>query len=65
MALTMHEKQAVTKDLALKYKRARKKEKGQILNTVIDVAGYNRSYAARVLRERAKPKVVGRVKRGR
>ena len=65
MALTMHEKQAVTKQLALRYKRARKKEKGKILDTVIDLAGYNRSYAARVLRERAKPKVVGRVRKGR
>lgn len=65
MALTMHAKQAVTKELALKYKRARKKEKGKILDTVIDLAGYNRSYAARVLRERAKPKVVGRARKGR
>jgi len=43
MALTMKEKQAVTKQLALKYKRARKKEKGKILDTVIELAGYNRS----------------------
>jgi len=50
MALTMHEKQAVTKQLALKYKRARKKEKGKILDALIDLAGYNRSYAAPVLR---------------
>ena len=64
MALAMQEKQAVTKQLALKYKRARKKEKGKILDTVIDLAGYNRSYAARVLRERAKPKVLGRVRKG-
>ena len=65
MALAMHEKQAVTKQLALKHKRARKKEKGKILDTLIDLAGYNRSYAAQVLRERAKPKVVGRVRKGR
>ena len=43
MALTMKEKQAVTKQLALKYKRARKKDKGKILDTVIELAGYNRS----------------------
>jgi hypothetical protein len=65
MALTMVEKQAVTKQLALKYERASKKEKGKILDTVIDVAAYNRSYAPRVLRERAKPKVLGRGKKGR
>jgi hypothetical protein len=50
--------------LALNYKRARKKEKGKILDTVIDLAGYNRSYAARVLRERATPRVIGRVREG-
>jgi len=65
MGLTMKEKQAVTKQLALNYKRARKKEKGKILDTVIELSGYNRSYAARVLRERAKPKVIGRVREGR
>lgn len=64
MGLTMNEKQAVTKRLELTYKRATKKEKGKILDTVIDLAGYNRSYAARVLRQRARPRVLGRLKRG-
>lgn len=58
----MREKQAVTKKLALKYKRARKKEKGKILDNLIELTGYNRSYQARVLRQKAKPKVVGRLK---
>jgi len=31
---------------------------------VIELAGYNRSYVARVLRERAKPKVIGKVREG-
>jgi len=52
----MKEKKAVTKQLALEYKRAPKKEKGRILDTLIDLAGYNRSYAARVLRQRARLK---------
>jgi len=39
MGLTMKEKQAVTKQLALSYKRARKKEKGKILDTVIELSG--------------------------
>ena len=65
MGLTMKEKQAVTKQLALNYKRARKKEKGKILDTVIELAGYNRSYASRVLRERAKPRVLGKGQRGK
>ncbi len=54
MPLTMKEKQAVTKQLATTYNRAPKKEKGRILDTLIDLAGYNRSYAARVLRLRSR-----------
>ena len=65
MGLTMKEKQAVTKQLALNYKRARKKEKGKILDTVIELTGYNRSYASRVLRERVKPRVLGKGRRGK
>ena len=56
MPLTMKEKQAVTKQLALEYKRAPKKEKGRILDTLIDLASYNRSYVARVIRQRARLK---------
>ena len=65
MGLTMKEKQAVTKQLALNYKRARKKEKGKILDTVIELTGCNRSYASRVLRERVKPRVLGKGRRGK
>jgi len=46
MGLTMKEKQAVTKQLALDYKRAGKKEKGKILDTVIELKGYNRSHTS-------------------
>jgi len=65
MPLTMKEKQAVTKQLALEYKRAGKQAKGKILDTVIQLTGYNRSYAARVLRERAKPRVLGKGRKGK
>lgn len=58
--MTMKEKQAVTRQLAVEYKRATKKQKGDILDTLIELSGYNRSYAARVLRQRAKYVVVGR-----
>lgn len=63
----MKERQAVTKELAHRYRRAKKKEKGKILDTVIQLTGYNRSYAARELRRRAKPVVLGRCvgKRGK
>ena len=65
MPLTMKEKQAVTKQLAFEYKRAGKKAKGKILDTVLQLTGYNRSYAARVLRERAKPRVLGKGRKGK
>ena len=64
MPLTMKQKQAVTKQLALEYKRAAKRRKGEILDSLIQVTEYNRSYASRVLRQRAKPKVVGRLRKG-
>ena len=60
MALTMRERQAVTRQLAVEYKRATKKQKGRILDTLTELTGYNRSYAARVLRQRARTTVVGR-----
>ena len=60
MALTMREKQAVTRQLAVEYKRAEKKQKGKILDTLTELTSYNRSYAARVLRQRARYVVVGR-----
>ncbi len=64
MGLTMKEKQAVTKQLAHNYNRAGKMQKGKILDVLIQLTGYNRSYAARVLRQRAKPKILGRLKDG-
>jgi len=64
MSLTMKQKQVVTKQLALEYKRAAKRRKGEILDSLIQVTEYNRSYASRVLRQRARPKVVGRLRKG-
>ena len=60
MGLTMREKQAVTRQLAVEYKRATKKQKGGILDTLTELSGYNCSYAARVLRQRARYVVVAR-----
>ena len=64
MGLTMREKQAVTKQLALSYRRASKGKRGEILDWLVELTGYNRSYAARILRQRAKPKVLGRLRDG-
>jgi len=59
MCLTMKERQAVTRQLALNYKRATKSQKGEILDTLTELTGYTRTYAARVLRDRARFVVVG------
>jgi hypothetical protein len=39
MGLTMNERQAVTKQLALEYKRATKKNKCRILDSLVRLAG--------------------------
>jgi len=48
--LNMREKQALTSQVVRRYLRARKKEKGRILNEFVENTGYNRSYARRVIR---------------
>jgi len=50
VALTMQEKQAVTKELARRYVRANRQMKNAIIDQVIGIAGYNRSYATWLLR---------------
>jgi len=49
MVLTMSEKQAITRELADRYRRAGRKAKGAILDQVVDLTGYNRCYATQVL----------------
>ncbi len=53
MALAMHERQAITREMAKRYKRAAKHERGLMLDELCALTGYNRSYAARLLRQRA------------
>ena len=50
MPLSLTERQAVLRELADPYRRARKREQTQIINQVQTLCGYNRSYAARALR---------------
>ena len=50
MRLTMDERKTVTKALAKQYRRAAKKEKGRQLDQFVEATGYNRVYAARLLR---------------
>ena len=49
MGLTMSEKKAITKEVARRYRKARKKDKGGILDEFVATTGYNRSYASWVL----------------
>ena len=50
MRLTMQERKTVTKACSARYRRARKKEKGRLLDEFVESTDYNRVYAARVLR---------------
>lgn len=52
----MAEKHAVTRRLAERYRRASKKEKGEVLDTLCEITGYNRDHAARLLRAGPPPR---------
>ena len=58
MALSMREKQAVTRELARRYVRARRSAKAAIVDQVVSLAGYNRSYATWLLRTYARQVVL-------
>lgn len=61
MGLMMKEKKAVTKEVAKRYQKASKKQKGVILREFVALTGYNRCYASYVLRNLGK-RVIVRVK---
>lgn len=50
MVLTMSEKQSVTRELVRRYVRADRKGKAAIISQVVELTGYNRSYATWRLR---------------
>jgi hypothetical protein len=54
VALSMRERQAITREMARRYVRAGKREGGLMLDELCALTGYNRSYAARLLRARAR-----------
>lgn len=57
MPLTLREKQSVTRELAAKYARASKKVKSLLIKQLVELAGYSRLHAARVLK---RPPKLGR-----
>jgi hypothetical protein len=50
MGLTMNERKVVTREVAKRYQKASKKQKGVILNEFIALTGYHRTYASWLLR---------------
>src|SRR5450756_2380200 len=61
MALSMQEKQHVGREVALRYLRARKKEKGIMLQEFCATTGYSPPYAAYLLRTYARRVILGAV----
>jgi Integrase core domain len=51
----MAERRAVVRATARRYQRGRKKQKQKILDEFVELTGYNRCYARRVLRNHGKP----------
>ena len=60
MRLTMSEKRTVIKAWSAQYKKSGKKDKGRILDEVVELTGYNRWYAVGLLRGDGKVIRVGR-----
>jgi hypothetical protein len=50
MGLTMHERHAVVRELAPRFRKAAKKERTWIIDEFVALTGYNRCYAAFILR---------------
>jgi hypothetical protein len=60
MRLTMKERKRIAEATAGRYRQARKKERGAILNEFVELTGFARSYAALVLRNQGRVVQVNR-----
>ncbi len=52
--ISMKSRKEIIEKKSREYKRARKKEKSKILDSIVQLIGYNRNYAARILRNYGK-----------
>ena len=50
MGLTMAQRKAVTRELAQRYRRATRREKGEILDQRVQLTGHTRNHASWLLR---------------
>ena len=58
MGLTMSQRQAVTKTIAARYRRAGKAGKGRILDELCATTGWHRSHARKALAQAGRPRLV-------
>ena len=63
--LPMYVRDIITAKMAKVYKKATKREKGRILDSIQSVCGFNRSYIARRLRTYEFKRVKAKRRRGR
>ena len=62
MRLTMRERKRLAEATAGRYRQARKKDKGVILNEFVESTGFARSYAALVLRNQGREVQIGKAR---
>jgi hypothetical protein len=65
MGLTMAQRDAVTRQIALRYRDAGRGEKSRILDEVCAVTGWHRDHARKALRTALRPAPVGRARKPR
>ena len=58
MGLTMNGRRALTEQVVRRYRRARKKKKGVILNEFVESTGYQRKYAIHLLNSWGRTRLV-------
>lgn len=65
MGLTMGQRKAVTKAIAIRYKRASKADKGKILGELCATTGWHRNHARKALAAALRPALVRPPRRAR